>query len=377
MRIGIVTGEYPPMQGGVGAYTQILARELQQQGQDIYLFSTSGAQEADLPLTNTIERWNFGSLQAIKQWAITQKLDVVNLQFQTAAYQMSPWIHFLPDFLGSLPVVTTFHDMRFPYLFPKAGLLRTWIVSHLAKRSKGVIVTNHEDQQQLAQQQNVCLIPIGSNILSNLPSSYNPAEWRQRINATNDDFVLAYFGMLNRSKGIETLLESVASLRDHYQLTIKLIMIGARTGTSDPTNQAYAAEIDRRVQDLNLANAVHWTGFLEDTKVVQYLACADAVVLPFVDGASFRRGSLMAAINAACPIITTVPRVHIPEFIHAENMLLVPPQNTDALMQILWNYRSNQVEINARLTQGAAKLAERFNWQQIAANYLKFFQSIL
>ncbi len=28
MRIGIVTGEYPPMQGGIGAYAQILAKEM-------------------------------------------------------------------------------------------------------------------------------------------------------------------------------------------------------------------------------------------------------------------------------------------------------------------------------------------------------------
>ena len=45
----------------------------------------------------------------------------MNIQYQTAAYGMSPFIHFLPDALRPIPVVTTFHDLRFPYLFPKAG----------------------------------------------------------------------------------------------------------------------------------------------------------------------------------------------------------------------------------------------------------------
>lgn len=377
MRIGIITGEYPPMQGGVGAYTQILAHELNRQGQEVSIFSSDQAHENTLPLTHTLRTWGLRSLPTIRQWANDQRLDGLNLQFQTAAYQMSPWIHFLPDFVRHIPIVTTFHDLRFPYLFPKAGFLRPWIVSHLAQASRGVIVTNHEDQQQLAWLKHTCLIPIGSNILSELPATYNAEDWRRRAGASETDFVLAYFGMLNRSKGIETLLESIAALRDQHAVNVRLIMIGAKTGSSDPTNQAYAAEIDQHIQALKLTDALHWTGFLPDDDVLAYLTCADVVVLPFRDGASFRRGSLMAAIHAACPIITTVPRVHIPEFVHGENMLLAPPDDPPALTQMLANYHAHQAEIGPTLRQGASQLVQHFNWQQITARYIDFFKAIL
>ena len=137
MRIGIVTGEYPPMQGGVGAYSHILAQTFAVQGHDVFVFSSDKTGENDpaIQLTNPVKRWRWGSLRAVKQWAQTQRLDVINLQYQTAAFGMSPWIHFLPDYLREIPFVTTFHDLLFPYLFPKAGPLRDWIVMRLAGRN--------------------------------------------------------------------------------------------------------------------------------------------------------------------------------------------------------------------------------------------------
>jgi glycosyltransferase involved in cell wall biosynthesis len=139
MRIGIVTGEYPPMEGGVGAYTRILARTLAQQGHEVFVFSSSQAREdhPEITLTNSVAHWGPGSLRALHRWSRSVQPDVVSLQFETAAYGMSPWIHFLPDVLRGVPVVTTFHDLLFPYLFPKAGRLRDWIVMRLARASAG------------------------------------------------------------------------------------------------------------------------------------------------------------------------------------------------------------------------------------------------
>src|SRR5262249_39205433 len=153
-----------------------------------------------------------------------------------------PWIHFLPQW-ARVPVVTTFHDLRFPYLFPKAGRLRDRIVMHLARRSAGMIITNHEDYRQVKAIPNTVLIPIVSNILTPLPADYDAKVWRQKAGATTDDFLLAYFGFINRSKGVDLLLNSLAQLRAE-QIPARLVMIGGRTGTSDPTNAAYAHEID-------------------------------------------------------------------------------------------------------------------------------------
>ncbi len=372
MRIGMITGEYPPLQGGVGAYTRILAAELAAQGHDLFVLSRAGT-TSDNPRVNlsaSIDGWGVGSLLAARRWASDCLLDVVNIQYQTAAYRMSPFIHFLPDVLRPIPVVTTFHDLRYPYLFPKAGTLRDWIVMRLARASAGVIATNHEDAAQLSD---LCmaLIPIGSNIRAN---DTDPAD-RQRIGASAADFLIANFGLINRSKGIDTLIESLAWLRADG-IPARLVLIGGVAGSSDPTNAAFIEEIDRLIERYDLTHFVHKTGYLDDAGVSGWLRAADAVALPFNDGASFRRGSLMAAIQHGCAIATTQPRVEIPAFADGENLLLIPPSDPAALADALRRLYESP-ETRAHLQRGAADLAHQFDWTEIARATVAFYEHAL
>jgi glycosyltransferase involved in cell wall biosynthesis len=379
MRIGLVTGEYPPMQGGVGAYTAILADRLARAGHHVHVLTTrlsTGAERNTEAVTveSPIQQWNRQALGEIRAWAIERQLDVVNLQFQTAAYGMSPWIHFLPDVLGpTIPLVTTFHDLRVPYLFPKAGKMRSWIVQHLAARSSGVIVTNHEDDHQLQKLPCRALIPIGSNILDEL-DSLDTAYWRRQAGANPQDFLIAYFGLANQTKGIDTLIEAVRKLRSQ-SIPARLVMIGSVAGSSDPSNQAYSQHLNQIIIDSGVSPYIHRTGYIPDSEVGAYLTAADVVALPFRDGASFRRGSLIAPIHYGCAIVTTRPSVPIPEFIEGEHLLYCAPEDagqlTDALRRLF-----ESSALRERLQAGARALAPTFDWDRIARQTADFFAQV-
>src|SRR5258708_32127481 len=172
MRIGFVTGEYPPMQGGVGAFTRELALALISQGHEIAVLTDQRVPPDNrngINVSCRVASWNRASLFAVRQWAQDNRLDVVNIQYEAAAFKMSQLVHFLPRLIGRTPVVTTFHDLLVPYLFPKAGPLRYKALLSLARNSNGVIVTNLQDKQRLRSQLDIeCLanIPIRSNISS-------------------------------------------------------------------------------------------------------------------------------------------------------------------------------------------------------------------
>ncbi|GAB4509458.1 MAG: glycosyltransferase family 4 protein [Anaerolineae bacterium] len=379
MRIGLITGEYPPMQGGVGAYTRVLALTLATQGYDIALLSSTQSRtdlvDSHLDLTHTIARWNMPALYAIRRWAEQKRLDVVSLQFETAAYAMSPWMHYLPDALGKIPVVTTFHDLLVPYLFPKAGRLRDWIVMRLARASAGVIATNHEDMARLQELPNAHLIPIGSNILTDVPTDYNRHSYRQRAGVESGGYLLAYFGFINQSKGVETLLQALSKLRAD-DLPFHLVMIGGRTGASDPSNAAYAEKIDTIIHNMRLDRYIHWTGFVTDAEVSGFLRASDMVVLPFRDGASYRRGSLMAAIQHGCAIITTHPQVEISTFQDGENMLLVPPNDPAEIVKAI-KYLMISPALRYHIILGAQDLNHHFDWQHIAQAHIPVFEAAI
>ncbi|MBZ0283545.1 MAG: glycosyltransferase [Anaerolineae bacterium] len=377
MRIGIVTGEYPPMQGGVGAYTQILARALSQQGQTISVLTNVQGQDKDptIKLKNNIVKWNFGTLNTIHDWAKYEQLEVINLQFQTAAYNMSPWIHFLPDVISGVPVVTTFHDLRFPYLFPKAGGLRKRIVKHLAEVSDAIIATNHEDFEQLNYVSHKTLIPIGSNILKTVPLNFESNIWRAKAGAQADDFLIAYFGLFNHTKGLETLLTSFHNLHKSG-IPARLIFVGGGAGSSDPSNATFINQMNQQIEQLKLNEYICRTGYLEnDAEVGAYLTASDVVALPFLDGASYRRGSLMAAIHYGCPIVTTQPQTPISTFKDGENMRLVKSGDSVALTSALRELHESP-ELRKHLQHGAAKLANEFEWLHIAQAHIQFFQQV-
>jgi glycosyltransferase involved in cell wall biosynthesis len=127
---------------------------------------------------------------------------------------------------------------------------------------------------------------------------------------------------------------------------------------------------------LGLVIFVHQTGFLDDAAVGAYLTASDAVVLPFTDGASYRRGSLMAAIRYGCAIITTTPQVPVPLFRDGENMLLVKPGDADGLADAMRQLHES-AEMREQLRKGASELAHTFEWPEIARATTDYYRWVI
>ena len=392
MKIGLVTGEFPPMEGGVGAFTQELARALADLHHEVHIITDRRARpfEAHRRWQDLLEPVDIGFAQLhpnVKQWrwtavsqiadvALRYNLDVVNVQYQAAAYNMrSPAINLLPWRLkGLTKTAVTFHDLRVPYLFPKAGRLRQTAVTTMAKYAHGAIVTNRADFEALTAvvQTPVRQIPIGSNITTYTPNHVELQEARDLLGLQSGDCLLGYFGFLNESKGADTLLHALASLEAH----VHLVFIGGQTGSSDPTNnQSFLEQLKGLIRELGLEDRVHWTGFQPDQRVSTFLHAADLMVMPYRDGVSLRRGTLMAVLAHGRPLLTTTPAMPTPELIHGENVWLVPPDDAAGLATAVHTLLANPA-LRAQLGQRAALVADLFTWDKIAAETAVFLAEL-
>jgi glycosyltransferase involved in cell wall biosynthesis len=379
MRIGLVTGEYPPNQGGVGDFTCKLGKALAALDHDVHMVtgkSPISNLQSPLPVHREITGWGWRCWKQILDMAHRERLDVLNVQFQTAAYGMHPAIHFVPRRKNRPPVAVTFHDLKVPYLFPKAGPLRWQAVKMLAQRTDGVIVTNVEDESRITHHASrIARIPIGSNIAPRLPDAYNRNAWRAKWGIGPDDVLLGYFGFLNERKGGEDLIETLATLVAHG-LPAYLLFIGGRVGSSDLTNVAYAQRVDRLITEHGLTERVHQTGFVPPEEVSACLGAVDVCVLPYRDGVSLRHGSIHACLAHGRPIVTTRPAVETPEFRDGENMLLAPMEDMAALADSVERLASD-AELRARLEKGALALATEFTWDRIAARTAEFLAELV
>jgi glycosyltransferase involved in cell wall biosynthesis len=359
----MVTGEYPPDVGGVADYTALLARHLSALGVEPRIVTGLG--------------WDLSCLSRIA--ALAAGCDVVHLQYQPAAYGLRGAITLLPVWLRltrpGMPVVTTFHDLRAPYLFPKAGPLRRLVVHLLLRSSHAAIFSAAEDLDASGPGPYRRCIPIGSNVsLHPLPAG-GRAALRARVGVERDESLVGFFGLLNASKGLETLLDALVLARQHGTAA-RLLLIGEPLGHSDPRNRATSADLQRHIARLGLTDRVHTTGWLAADEVSAYLQACDLVALPYRDGASARRGSLLAALAHGLPIVTTAAPGRRPFLEHDGQALLVPPDEPSALAAALERLAADAA-LRARLSRGAAQAAERFDWQTIASATLQLYQEVV
>ena len=387
MKIGLITGEYPPMQGGVGDFTRELAHALAKQGHAVHIITgcepASTEPDERVIVHRVVGAWGLSCWRRIAAVARQQELDVLNIQYEPAAYAMQVGVNFLPSRtarrLIKVSIVTTYHDLLMPYLFPKAGPLRWKVVEYLARRSDATIVTNEEDRDRLVGLQlptsNLHLIPIGSNIQPAQAGVFDVAEEREHWQVRRDEFTIGYFGFLNLSKGGEVLMQALRLLLDQ-QLPVRLILVGGRTGTSDPTNAAYAAQVEALIEILDLKEHVSATGYLDAIGASRALSACEVMALPYVDGASVRRGSLMAAIAHGRAIVTTEPRYPIEGLVHEHSVLYVPPNDPVALAQAIRRVVLDP-ELRARLAQAVRQAARLYAWDRIATQTIEVYQRVL
>jgi glycosyltransferase involved in cell wall biosynthesis len=315
-----------------------------------------------------VRRWDARALPRLIRAAPRQ--GVVHLQFQAAAYDLLGDICLVPALLHRLAptvkVVTTFHDTRVPFLFPTAGRLRPAAVRLLARTSDAVVTADARDLTALGgPSPRHFAVPIGSNVRCEPPLDFDRDEFRHTVvGVERDSLVVAYFGLLNASKGLDLLLDVFARILTRRP-GARLLLLGGDVGASDPSN----ADVARRVRARAEPGVVH-TGWLAPTALSAYLLSADVALLPYTDGASGRRGSLLACAEHGLPIVSTTPAA--PEV--ADAVLAVTPGVT-ALAEAVLGVASDPARA-AALRSASRGLAARHTWPAIAAAHVAIYEGL-
>jgi len=355
-----VSGEYPPDVGGVGDYTARLRVALADLGWPSRILSR-----------RQVRRWDARALLRLLRAA--PRTGIVHIQFQAGAYDLLGDVCLMPllvrQFRPRTRVVTTFHDLRHPFLFPRAGRLRDRAVRLMAHSSDAVICADERDIRGLGgPSPRHHLVPIGPNVSCEPPVDYDRAAFRQQLGLHPDTLAVAYFGLLNSSKGLDLLLNAF-ELVSERRPDARLLLVGGDVGASDPTDRATAATLGDRLR--RSSQPVLRTGWLQPADLSAHLLAGDLAVLPYADGASARRGSLLACAAHGLPIVSTLPAA--PEV--AVSVMAVarePRLLADAVLRVA----SDSAE-RARLRDASVALVRRMSWPAIAAAHIDVYDRLL
>jgi glycosyltransferase involved in cell wall biosynthesis len=371
MRFALVTAHYQPatVVCGVGDYTRCLRQALERLGHQCSVLTSSSSQSDEKDIYRVSGRWGTRDLIKARRTLRAVHPDVVIMQYTPEQYGYGVMFKLLPLQLawgGMSPLfITTFHT-----LVGGRWIARVY-AALLAAESHGV-VSCHKELSGLYRRRlpwwawKLREIPIGANIpVPTMERGAAREGLRRRLGLAPHTPVLGTFGFPSPGKGLETLFQAIRLLNDSS--VVHLVCVG-ETREED---RRYRSELDALAQRLKLDQCLHWLGRVPEREVADLLLGADAYIVPYDDGASLRRGTLMAGFQIGIPIVTTAPRYADPSLRPGETILSIPHKSPEALAHCIRSLLADPA-LQARLRQGTGKVASQFDWNTIAEQYVQF-----
>jgi glycosyltransferase involved in cell wall biosynthesis len=381
----MVSGEYPPMRGGIGDYTHRLAYALQATGIEVTILcnALSPTVADDVPVDRSIPSWGWEFWRVMKDKVAQYRPDWLHIQYNASLYPGKAAILFTPLWLKrvnpSVHVAITFHDLQQPRLIPHMHALNRMIFYRSMAFHDLVVTTNESDyravQKTVGKKTSLYKIPIGSNILVDRLSQDDRIKLRARLGFGSEDFVIAHFG--TRS-GLAKLIEGFHILRKRGY-SVGLLLIGKRLQAHpDDTAHKYEVlgeEVMAQLAQAGLSDKVVGTGYLPVADVSRHLQCADVLVLPHLPGISMARTCLLSGLVHGMPIVATIPPVMDPELESGRNLLLVESANAQALAEAVSLLQHDQ-SLRLRLQTGALALGSQITWPVIARKHIAAYREV-
>jgi glycosyltransferase involved in cell wall biosynthesis len=408
MKVLVISAAFPPMRAGEAEHALHLCTHLASRGVDVHLLTTQGQsapESGSFHIYAAMKSWSWSDAPTLVTMLRKIQPDLVLLIYTAWIYQSHPMITFAPTIVKQVlkkacfitQLETIKEEARVQTLATRAirKLVKygvgnagvDYVMGTLYRDSDRLIVLSERHLMQLR-----ALMPdVGSKTEVIPPPPLIPMcadvqtsrdQGRARLALDQDHFLLAYFGYVDYTKGVETLLQAV-QLVTKQAGNVRLIMIGGGRGTAkaavgQPEGVAanYAREMQSLSERLGIADKVTWLpGYSSGSQEASmYLYAADTCVLPFDQGVILSRSSLAAAVAHGLPIITTRGDQLESPFQDRENVFLCRPKDPADLALAIFSIMKNPKLIQD-LRNGARQLAEDwFSWDKAVVLTIGAFQ---
>ncbi|NJL30893.1 MAG: glycosyltransferase family 4 protein [Phycisphaerales bacterium] len=389
LRLLIVSAAYPPMVAGEATQTLFLSRAFAQRGWSVHVLTTdrSGATEKvgytveqGFTVHATMRDWTWGDLGRLRHVVKQVQPSVVLINYTGWLYDHHPMVTFAPSIIKIIDrqirivsMMTHPDGSRENKLSPVSRwfhrLLR-WGMKDRVSFNYGTLLSGSDKVVSLAEsfelafvqqyekvKQKLVVIPPPALIkLHGQPPHVARSSGRKLLGLAATDQLLVYTGLIAPGKGLETLLKALAMLVPTHP-HLSLALVGGVVNEQLHHHRTYAEELDLMIGELGLRNKVHRIGPFEvdDQEPSLVLAAGDAAVLPWDKGVHMNNSTVATVTAHGLPLITTMPEQLESIFVDGENLLLIPPQDAQALAGAIQRVLHVPV-IRETLRQGAAQL---------------------
>jgi 1,2-diacylglycerol 3-alpha-glucosyltransferase len=372
LRVGLFTEIYRPVVNGVVASVESLAQGLQGAGHEVFCFAPKmpGAIDTEsrvvripsLPLPlKTAYRLTLPFLSRRDVKSVIERLNVVHVH--------SP---FITGWMGmryarryGLPLIYTYHTQleAYAHYVPFEANATRFAASQLTRRfanlADAVIAPTPAMAARLRElgvTVRVETVPSGIDV-ARFGAGRRREDLRADAGARNGARLLLYVGRLAKEKNVEMLFEALARA-DDPQVCLAIAGDG-------PLRE----ELGRRVKALRLEGRIRFLGLIEQGRLPDLYASADAFVMPSV---TETQGIVQAEALAAGLLVIAADAPQNRDVLGSAGMLVAadPAAFAAALLAV-------PSQPDPRLVADARSAAARFSIEEQVSRTLSLYESLL
>jgi glycosyltransferase involved in cell wall biosynthesis len=261
------------------------------------------------------------------------------------------------------PVVTVLHT-----ILKEPTFIQKIIIQEIAKQSAKLVVFNKRSINFLTSIYNVAaekieLIEHGVPDID--PPITNPV---RNFPSFKGKKLLMTFGLINRGKGLETVIRALPKIVAKHPDTIYAIVGNTHPVVARMYGEEYRDGLKLLATELKVNKHLLFINrFLPERELINYLSATDIYITPYLNEAQISSGTLSYALGAGAACVST-PYWHACELLNENRGVFFDFRDSNGLASIVNDILDNPQKL-ADLKENAFEYGKHLRWPKIAGKY--------
>ncbi|MFH1225851.1 MAG: glycosyltransferase family 4 protein, partial [bacterium] len=368
---------YPPRECGIATFTQDLTNAIDKKFNPLLSSRILAMNDSGTSIYNynkkvalQINHDDIGDyIETAKKINHSANIQLVNIQHEFGIFG-GDWGNYLIPFLEALakPVIITFHSV-----LPEPEEQMKRLVQLIAERTAVIIVMTKRAADILVNEyglrpQKIAIIPHGTPEIA----FCHPDEEKPRF-GLQGRLVITTFGMLSRNKGIQYAIRALPPVVAKYPNLLYLVIGETHPQVRKEDGEEYRNYLEREVEKLGLEdNVKFYNKYITLEEIISYLRATDVYILPSMDTRQAVSGTLVYAMGAGRPVISTAFE-HAQEIVNEERGGLVKPKDPAGITRHLLRFLEDE-KMRQEASQNAYAFSRFMTWPNVAIAYMDLFR---